>query len=54
MYKRQPEKGAYGIFAVEVPYSVTELTPVRLVVYEDGESMSSMTHLSSVEVMLSP
>lgn len=50
----RPEAGAYGVFAVEVPYTVSELTPVRLVVYEDGENLSAMTHLSSVEVMLSP
>lgn len=50
----RPSDGSHGLFAVEVPYNVTETTPVRLVVYEDGESMSPYTHLSSLEVILSP
>lgn len=44
----------YGTFAVEVPYKVDALTPVRLSVFEDSENTSAMTHLSSIEVMLSP
>ena len=49
-----PADGGYGSFAVEVPYTVAQATPVRLVVYEDGEGISDMVHLSSVEVLLSP
>ena len=49
-----PGEGGYGQFAVEVPYTVTSLTPVRLIVYEDGESVSPVVHLSSLEVQLSP
>jgi hypothetical protein len=47
-------KDGYGTFAVEVPYKVDALTPVRLSVFEDGENVSAMTHLSSIEVMLGP
>jgi hypothetical protein len=45
---------AYGSFAVEVPYKVSEFSSVRLVVYEDGEQMSPVRHLSSVEFLISP
>ena len=48
------EPGGYGAFAAEVSYSVTELTPALLIVYEDGGPISGLLHLSSVEVMLSP
>jgi hypothetical protein len=46
--------GGYGTFVAEVSYSVTELTPVLLVVYEEGEPISDIAHLSSVEILLSP
>jgi hypothetical protein len=46
--------GAYGEFFAEVPYSVQELTPARLIVSEDGGVLSQYAHLSSIEVMLSP
>ncbi len=46
--------GGYGDFFVEVPYKVTTLTPVRLIVYEGGETISKMTHLSSILIVLSP
>jgi hypothetical protein len=49
-----PEDGGYGTFASEVPFSVGKLTPVRLSVYESGERISPMTHLSSVEIIISP
>lgn len=46
--------GDYGDFTVEVPYSVAELTPARLVIYEEGEPISDIAHLASVEVILAP
>jgi hypothetical protein len=46
--------GSYTPFAVEVPYTVSQLTPVRLILNDDGENISEMRHLSSVEVLLSP
>ncbi|HSO27198.1 MAG TPA: Gmad2 immunoglobulin-like domain-containing protein [Anaerolineales bacterium] len=47
-------EGAHGTFAVEVPYNISETTPVRLVVYEYGEMISPYIHLSSLEVVLNP
>lgn len=44
----------YAGFAAEIPYQVSTLTPVRLVVFEDGQQISPITHLSSVEINLSP
>lgn len=49
-----PIENGYGTFAVEVPYKVNVLTPVRLSVFEDGENISAMTSLSSIEVLLGP
>lgn len=49
-----PPDGGYGTFLAEVPYTVTSLTRARLMVFEDGERISPITHLSSVEVLLSP
>jgi hypothetical protein len=46
--------GAYGAYFAEVPYTVQELTPARLIVSEDGGILSQYSHLSSIEVMLSP
>lgn len=50
----RPTEGGYGIFAVEVPYQVSGFSTVRLIVFEDGERMSPIRHLASVEFMLSP
>jgi len=46
--------GGYGTFAADVPYSVTEVTPALLVVYESGGTLSEIAHLASVELLLSP
>jgi len=46
--------GDYGTFISEVPYSVTDLTSALLIVYEDGQPISDIAHLSSLEVMLAP
>jgi len=46
--------GSYGEFAVDVPYSVEEPTRVRLVVWERGDRIPGVVHLSSLEVLLSP
>jgi hypothetical protein len=48
------QEGGYAPFIVEVPYQVSALTPVRLSVFEGGDTPATMTHLSSVEIMLSP
>ncbi|HWQ84715.1 MAG TPA: hypothetical protein VN363_09120 [Anaerolineales bacterium] len=44
----------YGEFAVEVAYTVDELTPVRLTVYEIGMPVSPIRYLSSLEIVLGP
>lgn len=41
-------------FTVEVPYFVSAATPVRVVVYDDGGSISPVRHLTSLEVTLEP
>jgi hypothetical protein len=46
--------GEYNLFAAEVPYEVEKFTPVRLIVYETGNPISPMQHLSSLELSLSP
>jgi hypothetical protein len=48
------KSGDYGSFLAEVPYTVSEATPVRLIVSEDGGQISPIAHLSSVEIVLSP
>jgi hypothetical protein len=44
----------FGVFTAEVPYSVTEPTPTRLIIFEDEENRDEITHLSSVEIILKP
>lgn len=46
--------GGHGTFAVEVPYTVSSLTSVRLLVFEESADVSAIAHLSSIEVLLSP
>jgi hypothetical protein len=46
--------GTHGKFSIDVPYSVEEPTKVRLVVWERGDRIPGIVHLSSLEVMLSP
>ncbi len=46
--------GDYGVFIAEVPYTVTDLTSALLVVFEEGEPISDIAYLSSIEVMLAP
>jgi len=49
-----PITGDYGTFITEVPYKVSDLVFALLVVYEDGQPISDIAHLSSTEVILSP
>ena len=46
--------GAYGAYIAEVPYTVTDLTPALLVIYEEGGLVSDIAHLSSTQVILAP
>lgn len=54
VYVEPDPKGAYVPFSVEVPYSVTSSTWVRLQVSESGVRIPGIEHLASVEVYLSP
>jgi hypothetical protein len=46
--------GNYGTFAVEVPYTVIAVTPVRLEVFEPGQPIPEIAYLASQELMISP
>lgn len=46
--------GDYGTFQAAVPYSVSDITPALVVVYEEGGDVSDIAHLSSLDVILSP
>jgi len=37
-----------------VPYTVTDLTPALLVIFEEGEPLTDIAHLSSIPVVLAP
>lgn len=50
-----PVPGAsHGTFAIDVPYTVDSPTRVRVKVWEPGDRVPGIIHLSSVEVLLSP
>lgn len=44
----------YGSFMVDVPFTISEPSKVRLVVWEPGDRIPGIVHLSSLEIMLSP
>lgn len=48
------KEGNYGTYIAEVPYSVPDLTPALLVIYEEGGLISDIAHLSSTQVILAP
>lgn len=50
----RPEPSQYGTFAIDVPYQVTAPSQVRLAVWEPGDKIPGIVHLSSLEVLLSP
>ena len=49
-----PDAQGYSSFATEVSYNVSALTPVRLLVYEDGGQITDISHLSSLLLKVSP
>ncbi len=49
-----PEEGSYGPFAIEVPYTVSQPTPVLLVIQEGAQSMNDLIYLTSREIVVSP
>jgi hypothetical protein len=46
--------GGYGTFATEVTYTVSAPTPVLLTVWQGGDSIEDIIHLTSREIVLSP
>jgi hypothetical protein len=46
--------GGYGTFATEVTYSVSAPTSVLLTVWQGGDSIDDIIHLTSREIMLTP
>jgi hypothetical protein len=48
------DNSGYGTFTAEVPYTITRTTRVRLVIYERAGRIPGITHLSSIEVLLTP
>jgi hypothetical protein len=46
--------GDYGTFMAEVPYSVTDVTPALLTVFEEGDTISENSFLTSINVILAP
>ncbi len=50
----KPDAQGFRSFATEVSYNVSALTPVRLLVYEDGGQISDISHLSSLVLRVSP
>ena len=46
--------GDYGTFLAEVPYTVTEVTPALLTIFEEGGTISSTSFLTSLKVLLAP
>ncbi len=49
-----PRPDGYAIFLAELPYSASKPTWARLEVYELDSHIPGITHLSSIEVLLSP
>jgi hypothetical protein len=48
------KEGDYGTYLAEVPYTVADLTPALLVIYEEGAPVNDIAHLSSTQVILAP
>lgn len=53
-YVAAPENSAYGLFATEIKYQVSEPSWVLVVVRERGAKIPGSAHLSSAEVVLGP
>lgn len=49
-----PTESGYGSFAIEVPYTVSQPTPVLLVVHEGAQGINDLIYLSSLEIVVSP
>jgi len=49
-----PEEGGYASFAIEVPYTISQPTPVLLVIQEGAQSMNDLINLTSLGIVVSP
>ncbi len=49
-----PGADGYGTYSGEIPYTVDELTPARIIVYSTAKKLEQITHLTSREISLSP
>ncbi|MBN1536162.1 MAG: hypothetical protein JW908_05470 [Anaerolineales bacterium] len=50
----EPDASDYGLFMIDVPFTVTESTPVLMIVWQSQDGFSNIIHLTSQEVLLSP
>lgn len=50
----EPFSSGYGSFATQIPYQVSEPTPVRLIAFQDGDPFSEISFLSSILITLQP
>jgi hypothetical protein len=50
----EPDQDEHGRFSVEVPYTVSRSTWVRVTVTRRGGRIPGPTHISSIEILLSP
>ncbi|NMC12347.1 MAG: hypothetical protein GYA34_05625 [Chloroflexi bacterium] len=50
----EPDTSGYGTFLIDVPYTVSESTPVLITVWQSDDGFSNIIHLTSREILLSP
>lgn len=49
-----PDASDYGMYVIDVPFTVTESTPVLMMVWQSDDGFSNIIHLTSQEILLSP
>ncbi len=50
----KPDASDYGVFVIDVPFTVTESTPVLMTAWQSVGGFSNIIHLTSQEILLSP
>jgi hypothetical protein len=50
----EPDASDYGLFVIDVPFTVTESTPVLMTAWQSDGGFSNIIHLTSQEILLSP
>ncbi len=48
-----PDASDYGMYVIDVPFTVTESTPVLMMVWQSDDGFSNIIHLTSQEILLS-